>query len=93
MSGPKLVDMLLRCRIALSLGGRIMLASLLLAASQILVADEDKTGSFGGAKFTTHPTWFKESFLDFEGDIAEAAVQGKRLVLYGYQSGCPYCAA
>ena len=93
MSDPKLVDMLLRCRIALSLGGRIMLASLLLAANQILVADEHKTGSFGGAKFTTHPTWFKESFLDFEEDIAEAAVQGKRLVLYVYQSGCPYCNA
>ena len=70
---------------ALSLGGRIILASLLLAITQVLVADEHKIDSFSGAKFTTHPAWFKESFLDFEQDIAEAAAQGKRLVLYFYQ--------
>ena len=85
--------LLLRYRNILSLGGRLILASLLLAAIQVLVADEHKIGSFSGAKLTTHPAWFKESFLDFEEDIAEAAAQGKRLVLYVYQGGCPYCNA
>lgn len=37
------------------------------------------------------PTWFKQSFLDFQEDIAEAASQDKRLILYFYQDGCPYC--
>ena len=38
------------------------------------------------------PVWFKESFLDIKEDIEEAASNGKRLLLYFYQDGCPYCA-
>lgn len=38
------------------------------------------------------PTWFKESFLDIREDIAEAGAEGKRVMLYFYQDGCPYCA-
>ena len=38
------------------------------------------------------PSWFKESFLDIREDVAEASTNGKRLLLYFYQDGCPYCA-
>lgn len=38
------------------------------------------------------PDWFKASFLDIREDIDEAAAAGKRLLLYFYQDGCPYCA-
>jgi thioredoxin-related protein len=38
------------------------------------------------------PAWFKESFLDLGEDIAEATAAGKRILLYFYQDGCPYCA-
>ena len=93
MHDPGSEKLLLRYRIALSFCGWSLLASLLLATTQVLVADEHKIGSFSGDKLTTHPAWFKESFLDFEEDIAEAAAQGKRLVLYFYQDGCPYCNA
>ncbi len=54
-------------------------------------SETTKRGEFYGAIETTHPGWFKESFLDFEEDIAEAAAEGKRLVLYFHQDGCPYC--
>jgi thioredoxin-related protein len=37
------------------------------------------------------PRWFKETFLDFREDIGEAAAQGKRLMVYFGQDGCPYC--
>ena len=37
------------------------------------------------------PAWFKVSFLDVYDDIAEAASNDKRLMLYFYQDGCPYC--
>lgn len=37
------------------------------------------------------PEWFKESFLDIREDIAEAESAGKRVLLYFYQDGCPYC--
>ncbi|HKJ75863.1 MAG TPA: thioredoxin fold domain-containing protein, partial [Gammaproteobacteria bacterium] len=38
------------------------------------------------------PAWFKASFLDLPEDVAEARDGGKRLMLYFYQDGCPYCA-
>ena len=37
------------------------------------------------------PPWFKNSFLDLREDVAEASQAGKRLILYFYQDGCPYC--
>ena len=55
-------------------------------------ADETKKeGGYFGAKTATHPEWFKESFLDLEEDIADAASNNKRLVVYFWQPGCPYC--
>ncbi len=37
------------------------------------------------------PDWFKNSFLDIHEDIAEAAQNNRRVMLYFYQDGCPYC--
>jgi thioredoxin-related protein len=37
------------------------------------------------------PAWFKNSFLDLREDVAEATAAGKRVILYFYQDGCPYC--
>lgn len=37
------------------------------------------------------PRWFTESFLDFREDIADAATDGRRLMVYFGQDGCPYC--
>lgn len=38
-----------------------------------------------------HPAWFKNSFLDLPDDVKEAAENNKRVLLYFYQDGCPYC--
>ncbi len=37
------------------------------------------------------PKWFKDSFLDIREEIAAAKMAGRRLMLYFYQDGCPYC--
>jgi thioredoxin-related protein len=37
------------------------------------------------------PAWFADSFLEFPQDVKEAARDGKRLMLYFWQDGCPYC--
>ncbi len=37
------------------------------------------------------PPWFAKTFLDFREDIADAAKQNKRLMVYFHQDGCPYC--
>jgi len=37
------------------------------------------------------PKWFADTFLDFREDVADAARDGKRLMIYFGQDGCPYC--
>lgn len=37
------------------------------------------------------PDWFKQSFLDLQEDLDDANENGKYLMLYFYQDGCPYC--
>ena len=39
------------------------------------------------------PKWFSESFLDLREDVRDAAKEGRRLMLYFGQDGCPYCKA
>ncbi len=41
--------------------------------------------------YQEHPAWFKVSFLDLFEDIENAADNNKRLLIYYYQDGCPYC--
>jgi thioredoxin-related protein len=41
--------------------------------------------------YTEKPAWFANSFLDIREDVGEAAAAGKRVLLYFYQDGCPYC--
>jgi thioredoxin-related protein len=38
------------------------------------------------------PAWFKQSFLDVKEDLADAKKSNRRLMLYFYMDGCPYCA-
>ncbi len=47
----------------------------------------------GGAASTAFdiPPWFKETFLDLREDVREATAEGKRLLVYFGQDGCPYC--
>jgi len=37
------------------------------------------------------PRWFVDSFLDLREDVAEARRDGKRVMIYFGQDGCPYC--
>ena len=62
---------------------------LLLIPLQASLASE---GTSYGAIPSEKPDWFKESFLEFEDDVAEAAEAGRRVMLYFHQDGCPYCA-
>ncbi len=66
-------------------------SSLALAQETADNASPKQLGTFSGAKPTEYPDWFKESFLEFDDDIAEAAGSGKRVLLLFHQDGCPYC--
>lgn len=59
---------------------------------QASAAEEKQHGRMLGAKTSETPHWFKASFLEFEEDVAEATEEGKRVMLYFHQEGCPYCA-
>jgi thioredoxin-related protein len=37
------------------------------------------------------PPWFAETLLDFRDDVRDAAKDGKRVMVYFGQDGCPYC--
>ena len=39
------------------------------------------------------PAWFSESLLELPDEVRDAAAQGKRVMLYFGQDGCPYCTA
>jgi thioredoxin-related protein len=61
----------------------LIVVKLLLALALILAALPARANEI--------PEWFTESFLDMREDAAEAAKQGKRLMLYFWLEGCPYC--
>jgi thioredoxin-related protein len=67
---------------------------LLLLLTPLLMAAEEGGLSAGlvNPGYHEQPSWFKESFLDLGEDIAEARSANKRVLLYFYQDGCPYCA-
>ena len=66
----------------------VLLVSGLLAGSEHAASGK---GKYIGAEISEHPAWFKESFLDLEEDVQEAASRNKRVMLYFHQDGCPYC--
>ncbi|NEX21084.1 thioredoxin fold domain-containing protein [Thiorhodococcus mannitoliphagus] len=52
---------------------------------------DSPTGKVSGGKMSTHPAWFKESFLDITEDVDEAAASDKHVILFLEMNGCPYC--
>jgi thioredoxin-related protein len=72
---------------------QLALCALLLFGATLPVIAEDApaTGQVTGAKMLSHPTWFKESFLDLTEDVTEAADADKHVILFMEMEGCPYC--
>ncbi len=72
---------------------RKLLLSLLLVAPLSLFAAQEGALEAGlvNPGHVDKPSWFKSSFLDLRDDVAEASEAGKRVILYFYQDGCPYC--
>ncbi|WP_026154725.1 thioredoxin family protein [Thiolinea disciformis] len=73
---------------------KVLLAmSLMLVVGMSFAAQPTKQLESGMVNpgYQEKPTWFKESFLDLREDIAEAKAANKRVMLYFYQDGCPYC--
>lgn len=77
----------------MSFSPKFVIFLLLSLLSGPLTAAEESALSEGMQNPGYHepPTWFKSSFMDLQEDLAEANNAKKRLILYFYQDGCPYC--
>ncbi|MCW8919813.1 MAG: thioredoxin fold domain-containing protein [Gammaproteobacteria bacterium] len=71
---------------------RLLLTLLLITPLTLFAAQEGALeAGLVNPGHVERPHWFKNSFLDLREDVAEAREANKRLVLYFYQDGCPYC--
>lgn len=62
-------------------------------ASMLLVAGPAAAQVVASPHAVDIPRWFSNSLLDFKDEIPEAARDGKRVMVYFGQDGCPYCKA
>ena len=71
----------------------LILLLLVISSGFVISAENEEALTAGMVNPGYHdkPAWFKESFLDIREDIQEATAQEKRVLLYFYQDGCPYC--
>jgi len=60
-------------------------------ASAGYAAEAVTRGEITGGAAHVAPTWFKESFLEIQDDVDEAAEEGKHVILFFQLNGCPYC--
>lgn len=71
----------------------ISLVLLAVAWMPALAAEQAPSpGRITGGKSIVHPDWFKDSFLDIQDDVAEAAGAGRHVILFIELMNCPYCA-
>jgi thioredoxin-related protein len=69
-----------------------ILVFLFFAPATLMAASKGELeAGFINPGYHTKPAWFKESFLDIREDIEDATSENRRLMLYFYQDGCPYC--
>ncbi|MCB1866334.1 MAG: thioredoxin fold domain-containing protein [Chromatiales bacterium] len=75
---------------------RLLALALMLPVAGALAATTAHETALGAGMvnpgYEEKPGWFKSSFLDIREDVAEARDAGRRVLLYFYQDGCPYCA-
>jgi len=73
---------------------RLIIAMIIMgfSGSSIVTAEQTKRGKVLGIADVIIPDYFKESFLDFREDAAEAAESGKHMLIFADLKGCPYCA-
>ena len=64
----------------------------LLLCLSAAVAYGAERGEITGVQSFETPSWFKVSFLDIADDAAEAAEDGRHLMVFFHLKNCPYCA-
>ncbi|UCB54775.1 MAG: thioredoxin fold domain-containing protein [Thiotrichales bacterium] len=69
----------------------VLVAATLLSAGVYAASDTELKPGMVNPGYHEPPDWFKVSFLDLYEDIEEAADENRRVMIFFYQDGCPYC--
>lgn len=69
----------------------MLIAAMLLTSAATAASDTELKPGMVNPGYEEQPDWFKVSFLDLYEDIEEAAEANRRVMIYFYQDGCPYC--
>jgi len=70
----------------------LVLVAIIFSSQALAATGDGLTEGLVNPGYEEKPYWFKNSFLDLREDVGEAADEGRRVMLYFYQDGCPYCA-
>lgn len=68
-----------------------LLLTLVLPRWVVAASEGELTAALENPGHEQLPDWFKISFLDLYEDVAEAAENDKRVMIFFLQDGCPYC--
>ncbi len=69
----------------------VIFTVLLLSANVFSATEGSLNKGMINPGFYEKPTWFKDSFLELQADLNDANDQGRKIILYFHQDGCPYC--
>jgi len=69
----------------------LFLVTIFFTLNVFAVGETELTAAMVNPGSEEKPDWFKVSFLNLFEDIEEAAENDKRVMLFFYQDGCPYC--
>lgn len=69
----------------------LLLCAALVAIDRPVLA-ETPPGHITGGQAHALPDWFRQSFLDFTEDVAEARKAGRHVLVFMDLDDCPYCA-
>jgi thioredoxin-related protein len=69
----------------------LLLLTLVLPRWAVAASEGELTPALENPGHEQVPDWFKISFLDLYEDVAEAAENNKRVMVFFLQDGCPYC--
>ena len=69
----------------------MLAAAIALSVNAYAASDTELKAGMVNPGYEEQPDWFKVSFLDLYEDIEEAAEENRRVMIFFYQDGCPYC--
>ena len=75
------------------MANKLLVFLVCILASTSICAVSKKPGKITGGVSHEMPSWFTDSFLDINEDVADAKSRNKNIMLFFHLNECPYCDA